>query len=104
MADALHRTPVFRRWCSEFADDVVFGASHDFFQSKLQGENIFVNPPFNVMHGVDILGNVIERCAALVASDLPTRCLLIIPVFQGNESLGEKSDPRDAICSKFFFL
>lgn len=83
MADALHRTSVFRKWCSEFADDVVFGASHDFFQSNLQGENIFINPPFNAMHGIDILCKVIDRCATLVNTDLPTRCLLIIPVFQG---------------------
>lgn len=83
MADALHHNLMFTRWCSEYVEDMVFGANYNFFQTDLRGENTFVNPPFNEINGQDILTKVIDRCLELMNTQLPTRLLLIIPVFQG---------------------
>lgn len=84
MADALSVSTAFSRWCSEFPDDTYFGADFDFFQARLEGENIFVNPPFNTTASQsNILFRVLERCLKLVESPEPTRVILIIPTFAG---------------------
>lgn len=84
MADGLHHRSIFQKWCSEFVDDAVFGARHDFFNTDLRGENFFVNPPFNSVQGHDIMSRVIDRCLLMVKTQLPTRCVLVVPVFQGS--------------------
>lgn len=84
MADALHHNPSFHKWCSEFEQDSCFGAKFDFFNTSLEGENVFVNPPFNnIGTQPDILMKVIDRCLSLSQSNKPTRCVVVIPVFSG---------------------
>lgn len=83
MADALHHRPIFQKWCSEFQEDVVFGAQYDFFGTNLCGDNVFVNPPFNSIQGEDILMRVVDRCLSITRTDVPTRCVILIPVFKG---------------------
>lgn len=85
MADALHHSEVFGRWCSEFKEDRWFGAEFDFFSTDLRGNNVFVNPPFNSTPGApQILTRVIDRCGSLCDSTKPTRVLLVVPVFEGS--------------------
>lgn len=84
MADALSHSAAFGRWCSEFPGDTYFGAEFDFFQAKLEGENTFVNPPFNsVSSQSNILIRVVERCLKLVQTLEPTRVVLLLPTFSG---------------------
>ena len=85
MGDALHHDMAFPRWCSEFEQDKFFGSSGDFFQVDLRGENVFVNPPFNDSNGEPrILMRVVERCIELGRSERPTRIVLVIPRFNGD--------------------
>lgn len=85
MSDALHHNALFQRWCSEFEEDAWFGAEGDFFQANLRGENIIVNPPFNnTQREPNILMKVIDRCLELARSEKPTRILLILPAFNGD--------------------
>lgn len=85
MADSLHHNPCFRRWCSEFPQDCWFGSEHDFFKAELEGENTFVNPPFNDTPGEpNILMKVIDRCLKVILSPLPTRIVLLLPIFEGD--------------------
>lgn len=84
MADALHHNAAFTKWCSEFAEDSCFGADFDFFQTPLEGDNVFVNPPFNnTGTQPDIMNRVIDRGIALCQSSKPTRVVMIVPVFGG---------------------
>lgn len=84
MADALHRNPLFPRWCSEFQGDCHFGADHDFFQTPLEGNNVFINPPFNNSEGdLHVISRVIKHCIKLTQSSKPTRVVMVVPVFNG---------------------
>ena len=62
----------------------VFGAKHDFFKQNLSGKNIYVNPPFNTFEDKqNLIEKVISKIADSLRSNLPTRVVLLIPIFEG---------------------
>ena len=84
MADALHHSCHLKEWFSLYREDQVFGAKHDFFQQDLAGRNTYINPPFNTFEGKhNLIEKVIEKISDSLRSDLPTRVVLLIPIFDG---------------------
>src|SRR6185436_2790854 len=87
MADALHHSEHLNSWCSLFKSDTVFGAKWNFFQQKLSGRNIFVNPPFEVIaNGKNLILKIIQKISDDLLSQKPTRALLLLPLLDGKES------------------
>jgi hypothetical protein len=84
MGDALHHSQHLKEWYSLYQEDQIFGARHDFFKQDLKGKNTYINPPFNTFEGSQ---NLIERAITKVfdslRSTLPTRVILLIPIFEG---------------------
>ena len=65
----------------------VFGAKWNFFQQKLSGRNIFVNPPFEVRaNGKNLILKIIQKISDDLLSQKPTRALLLLPLLDGKES------------------
>jgi hypothetical protein len=85
MGDALHHSRHLRKWYSKYQEDQAFGAKHDFFQQDLRGNNTYINPPFNTFEGKqNLIEKVITKIADSLRSNLPTRVVLLIPIFEGN--------------------
>src|SRR5271154_5483491 len=84
MADALHHSCHLKEWYSLYQEDKTFGAKHDFFQQELAGKNTYVNPPFNTFEGnQNLIEKVIAKVTDSLRSNLPTRVILLIPIFEG---------------------
>ena len=84
MADALHHSCHLNEWYSLYEEDKSFGAKHDFFQQELAGKNTYINPPFNTFHGnQNLIEKVITKVSDSLRSNLPTRTILLIPIFEG---------------------
>ena len=84
MADALHHSCHLNEWYSPYQDDKVFGAKHNFFRQDLAGKISFINPPFNTFEGKqNLIEKVIEKISESLRSNLPTRVILLIPIFEG---------------------
>ena len=84
MGDALHHSTYLNEWYSLYPEDTVFGAKHDFFKQDLRGKNTYVNPPFNTFEGKqNLIERVLEKILDSLRSDLPTRVILLIPIFEG---------------------
>ena len=59
-------------------------AQHDFFKQDLRGKNIFINPPFNAFENKqNLIEKLISKICDSLRSDLPTRVILLIPIFEG---------------------
>ena len=85
MGDALHHSRHLQEWYSKYQEDQVFGAKHDFFQQDLSGKNTYINPPFNTFEDKqNLIEKVITKIAESLRSNLPTRVVLLIPIFEGN--------------------
>ena len=83
MADALHHSCHLKEWYSLYQDKS-FGAKHDFFQQELSGKNTYINPPFNTFEGrQNLIEKVIAKVSDSLRSNLPTRVILLIPIFEG---------------------
>src|ERR1700722_16011750 len=84
MADALHHSCHLKAWYSLYQEDTTFGAKHDFFQQELTGKNTYINPPFNTFEGnQNLIEKVIAKVSDSLRSNLPTRVILLIPIFEG---------------------
>jgi ribonuclease HI len=84
MADALHHSCHLKEWYSLYQEDKSFGAKHDFFQQELAGKNTYINPPFNTFEGnQNLIEKVIMKVSDSLRSNLPTRTILLIPIFEG---------------------
>ena len=84
MADALHHSVYLQEWYSPYKEDVFFGGKHDFFEQKLEGKNCYINPPFNTFMGnQNLIEKVIQKMADTLRSNLPTRAILLLPIFEG---------------------
>ena len=84
MGDVLHHSCHLKEWYSKYQEDQVFGAKHDFFKQNLSGKNIYVNPPFNTFDDKqNLIEKVISKIADSLRSNLPTRVVLLIPIFEG---------------------
>jgi hypothetical protein len=84
MADVLHHSSNLKEWFSLYPEDKVFGAKHDFFKQELTGRNTYVNPPFNTFENKqNLIEKVIEKVSDSLRSNLPTRVVLLIPIFDG---------------------
>ena len=84
MGDVLHHSRHLQEWYSRYQEDQVFGAKHDFFKQDLRGKNIYVNPPFNTFEDKqNLIEKVISKISESLRSNLPTRVVLLIPIFEG---------------------
>jgi hypothetical protein len=84
MGDVLHHSCQLKEWYSRYQEDQVFGAKHDFFKQDLSGKNIYVNPPFNTFEDrQNLIEKVISKISDSLRSNLPTRAVLLIPIFEG---------------------
>ena len=84
MADVLHHSPNLKEWFSLYPEDKVFGAKHDFFKHDLMGRNTYVNPPFNTFENKqNLIEKVIKKVSDSLQSNLPTRVVLLVPIFDG---------------------
>ena len=62
----------------------MFGAKHDFFKQDLSGKNTYINPPFNTFENrQNLIEKVISKVSDSLRSNLPTRVVLLIPIFEG---------------------
>ena len=85
MGDALHHSRHLQEWYSKYQEDQAFGAKHDFFKQDLSGKNTYVNPPFNTFEGKqNLMEKVISKISDSLRSNLPTRVVLLIPIFEGS--------------------
>ena len=84
MADVLHHSSNLKEWFSLYPEDKVFGAKHDFFKQDLTGKNMYVNPPFNTFDNKqNLIEKVIKKVSDSLRSNLPTRVVLLVPIFDG---------------------
>src|ERR1700727_2600208 len=73
-----------KRMVSLYPEDKVFGAKHDFFKQDLTGKNMYVNPPFNTFeYKQNLIEKVIKKVSDSLRSNLPTRVVLLVPIFDG---------------------
>jgi len=85
MGDALHHSCYLKEWYSLYQEDKIFGAKHDFFKQEIKGKNVYVNPPFNTFEGnQNLIEKVITKIFSSLQSNLPTRVVLLIPIFPGS--------------------
>ena len=97
MGDVLYHSPHLQEWYSRYQEDQVFGAKHDFFKQDLSGKNTYINPPFNTFEDKhNLIEKVISKISESLQSNLPTRAILLIPIFEGEigqlyETLARKS-------------
>ena len=53
-------------------------------QTRLDGENTYVNPPFNTFENKqNLIEKVIKKVSDSLRSNLPTRVVLLVPIFDG---------------------
>jgi hypothetical protein len=84
MGDVLHHSRHLQEWYSRYQEDQAFGAKHDFFKQDLSGKNTYVNPPFNTFEDKqNLIEKVILKISDSLRSNLPTRVVLLIPIFEG---------------------
>src|SRR5580698_8525477 len=82
MADVLHHSSNLKEWFSLYPEDKLFGAKHDFFKQDLTGKNMYVNPPFNTFENKqNLIEKVIMKVSDSLRSNLPTRVVLLVPIF-----------------------
>ena len=80
----LHHSRHLKEWYSLYPEDQIFGAKHDFFKQDLTGKNTYINPPFNTFEGKqNLIEKVINKVFESLRSNLPTRVVLLIPIFAG---------------------
>src|ERR1043165_5734277 len=83
MGDVLHHSCHLQEWYSRYQEDQAFGAKHDFFKQNLRGKNIFINSPFNTFEDKqNLIEKIISKISDSLRSDLPTRVILLIPIFE----------------------
>ena len=97
MSDSLHHSALFGTWISAYKSDTSFGASHDVFAQSLSGKNTYINPPFNNLGTQEnAISRIIDKIAADLKAEKPTRAVLLIPIFEGKDGHRYETQARKA--------
>src|SRR3978361_2306569 len=95
MSDSLHHSALFGTWISAYKSDKSFGALFDVFTQPLSGRNTYIKPPFNNLGTQEnAISRIIEKIAADLKANKPTREVLLIPIFEGMD--GHETQARKA--------
>ena len=82
MGDVLHHSRHLQEY-SRYQEDQAFGAKHNFFKQDLRGKNTNINSPFNTFEDKQNLIEKVIKISESLRSNLPTRVILLIPIFEG---------------------
>ena len=83
MADVLHHSSNLKNG-SHCIQKTKFWSKTRLLQQDLTGKNMYVNPPFNTFDNKqNLIEKVIKKVSDSLRSNLPTRVVLLVPIFDG---------------------